>query len=78
VNTADFYRIKGIGQEYSELLGAAGVNNVPELAKSDPANLVEKLKAANEQKKLVRRLPVLSQTQSWVDQAKTLPSVVTY
>lgn len=78
VNIADFYRIKGIGQEYSELLGAAGVNNVPELAKSDPANLVEKMKAANEQKKLVRRLPVLSQAESWVHQAKSLPSVVTY
>ena len=33
VNMADLYRIKGVGQEYAELLGAAGVDTVPELAK---------------------------------------------
>jgi uncharacterized membrane protein len=78
VNMADLYRIKGIGQEYAELLEAAGVDTVPELAQRVPANLLEKMTAANEQKKLVRRLPVLSQVESWVAQAKVLPRLVTY
>jgi uncharacterized membrane protein len=78
VNMADLYRIKGIGQEYAELLEAAGVDTVPELAQRVPANLLEKMTAANAQKKMVRRLPDLSQVESWVSQAKSLPRVITY
>ncbi len=78
VNMADLYRVKGIGQEYAELLEAAGVDTVPELAQRYPAKLLEKMAVANEQKKMVRRLPDLSQVESWVEQAKSLPRVVTY
>lgn len=78
VNMADLFRIKGVGQEYAELLEAAGVDTVPELAQRAPANLLAKMETANEQKKLVRRLPVLSQVESWVEQAKSLPRVITY
>jgi predicted flap endonuclease-1-like 5' DNA nuclease len=78
VNMADLYRIQGIGQEYAELLEAAGVDTVPELAQRVPANLLEKMAAANAQKKMVRRLPDLSQVESWVAQAKNLPRVMTY
>jgi uncharacterized membrane protein/predicted flap endonuclease-1-like 5' DNA nuclease len=78
VNMADLYRIKGIGKEYAELLEAAGVDTVPELAQRVPANLQEKMAAANAQKKMVRRLPDLSQVESWVAQAKSLPRVIHY
>jgi uncharacterized membrane protein/predicted flap endonuclease-1-like 5' DNA nuclease len=76
VNMADLYRIKGIGQEYAELLGVAGANTVPELAQNVPADLLEKMASANAQRKLVRRLPVLSQVGNWVEQAKSLPRVI--
>jgi uncharacterized membrane protein len=78
VNMADLYRIQGIGQEYAELLEAAGVDTVPELAQRVAANLLEKMAAANAQKKLVRRLPDLSQVESWIAQAKSLPRVINY
>ena len=78
VNMADLYRIHGIGKEYAELLEAAGVDTVPELAQRIPANLLEKMTASNAQKNMVRRLPVLSQVESWVAQAKSLPRVMTY
>ena len=78
VNFADLFRIKGIGSEYSELLEAAGVDTVVELGKRVPENLLEKMTAVNGAKKLVRRLPVLSQVQSWVKQAKALPRAVSY
>jgi predicted flap endonuclease-1-like 5' DNA nuclease/uncharacterized membrane protein len=78
VNMADLYRIHGIGKEYAELLEAAGVDTVPELAQRVPANLLEKMTASNAQRKMVRRLPVLSQVESWVAQAKSLPRVITY
>jgi predicted flap endonuclease-1-like 5' DNA nuclease len=78
VNHADLYRIKGIGEEYSDLLEEAGVDTVPELALRNAENLMLKLADINEKKKLVRRLPVLSQVESWIKQAKDLPRVIEY
>ena len=77
-NHADLARIKGIGGEYAELLEAAGVDTVPELATRKPDNLLAKMTEINEAKKLVRRLPVASQVEDWVKQAKDLPRVMKY
>lgn len=78
VNHADLYRIKGVGAEFAELLEAAGVDSVPELAQRSPANLAAKLSEVNEAKKLTRRVPSESQVTTWVAEAKTLPRVVTH
>ncbi len=78
VNRADLFRIKGIGEEYSDLLEAAGVDTVVELAQRNPDNLYETLVAVNEEKKLVRRLPSREQVRDWVEQAKQLPRVIEY
>ena len=78
VNHADLFRIKGVGEEYSDLLEAAGVDTVVELSKRNPANLYEALVKTNAEKKLVRQLPTQVQVESWVDQAKKLPRVVSY
>jgi len=43
-----------------------------------PANLLEMMVAANAQRKLVRHLPDLSQVESWVAQAKSLPRKIYY
>jgi predicted flap endonuclease-1-like 5' DNA nuclease len=78
VNRADLFRVKGVGEEYSDLLEASGVDTVPELANRKPENLLQKMEEVNTAKKLVRKLPALSQVQKWVEQAKKLPKVVTY
>jgi predicted flap endonuclease-1-like 5' DNA nuclease len=78
VNLADLFRIKGVGEEYSDLLEEAGVDTVPELAQRNPVNLYAKLVETNAEKKLVRKLPAQSQVSNWVAQAKALPRVVTY
>ncbi len=78
VNHADLFRIKGVGSEFSDLLEAAGVDTVVELARRNAENLVQKLGEVNQEKKLVRRLPVLSQVQNWVEQAKQLPRKISY
>jgi predicted flap endonuclease-1-like 5' DNA nuclease len=77
-NHADLARVKGIGGQYSELLEAAGVDTVPELAKRKPDNLLAKMTEVNEAKKLVRKLPVLKQVTSWVAQAQALPRILQY
>jgi predicted flap endonuclease-1-like 5' DNA nuclease len=78
VNHVDLYRIKGVGEEYADLLEAAGVDTVPELAQRNPQNLYEKLVEVNWQKELVRRLPSEGQVADWVGQAKQLPRKITY
>jgi predicted flap endonuclease-1-like 5' DNA nuclease len=78
VNRVDLFRIKGVGEEYSDLLEAAGVDTVPELAQRNAEHLFQKLAAANQEKKRVRKLPSQAQVGDWVEQAKTLPRKVTY
>ncbi|MGC9357179.1 MAG: DUF4332 domain-containing protein [Anaerolineae bacterium] len=78
VNRADLFRVKGIGEEYADLLEIAGVDTVPELAQRNPQNLFEKLKEINAEKNLVRRLPPQANVESWVAQAKELPRKITY
>lgn len=78
VNMADLFRIKGIGEEYSDLLVAAGVDTVPELAHRNAANLFAKVTEVNAAKKLVRALPAESTIEGWIAQAKELPKVITH
>ncbi len=78
VNRADLMRIKGIGSEYSDLLEAAGVDTVKELARRNPENLYATLVEANARKNLVRRLPSPTMVQGWVEAAKTTEPAVSH
>ena len=76
VNQADLARIKGVGEEYADLLEAAGVDTVPELAQRNADNLLAAMETTNTEKKLVRQLPTKEQVSDWIDQAKALPRVI--
>lgn len=76
VNMADLFRINGVGEEFSELLEASGVDTVVELATRNAENLTKKMAEVNEAKKLTRALPALTQVEKWVAQAKELPRAV--
>lgn len=78
VNRADLARVKGIGSEYADLLEAAGVDSVPELAQRNAANLAAKMVEVNMAKSLVRQVPVESEIERWIEQAKALGRVVTH
>jgi len=77
-NRADLCRVKGIGEEYADLLECAGVDTVPELAQRKAENLYQKLEEINKEKSLVRALPSGDQVTKWVEEAKTLPKKVTH
>jgi predicted flap endonuclease-1-like 5' DNA nuclease len=77
-NMADLFRLKGVGEEYSELLEAAGVDTVKELKHRNAENLHAKMEEVNAAKKLVRQTPSLKAVTDWIEQAKTLPAVLTY
>ncbi len=78
VNRVDLFRVKGIGEEYADLLEVAGVDTVPELAQRNAENLFRTLQEVNQEKNLVRRPPSQAEVSDWVAQAKTLPRKITY
>jgi predicted flap endonuclease-1-like 5' DNA nuclease len=76
VNHADLCRIDGVGSEYADLLEAAGVDSIPELAQRNSSNLAAMLATVNESKRLVRRVPNEAEVARWVAEAKTIPRAV--
>ena len=78
INCADLFRIKGVGEEYADLLEAAGVDTVPELAQRNADNLAAKMAEVNETKTPVRQVPSAASVTKWVDEAKELGRKITY
>lgn len=77
-NMADLMRISGVGQEYSELLEAAGVDTVKELRNRNAENLAAAMKETNDKRKLTRVTPSAKIVTGWVEQAKTMQPVITH
>jgi predicted flap endonuclease-1-like 5' DNA nuclease len=77
-NMADLMRISGVGEEYSELLEAAGVDTVKELRHRNADNLAAKMAEVNGAKKLTRTVPSAETVAKWVEQAKTLDPLITH
>jgi predicted flap endonuclease-1-like 5' DNA nuclease len=77
-NLSDLMRIKGVSEEYSDLLEEAGVDTVVELKKRKPDALHKKMAEVNEKKKLVRKLPSLKNVEKWIEQAKEMDRVLKY
>lgn len=77
-NMVDLYRVNGVGSEYAELLEAAGVDTVPELATRNAANLTKTMVDVNATKQLTRRVPTEAEVTRWVAEAKTLPRMLEY
>jgi predicted flap endonuclease-1-like 5' DNA nuclease len=77
-NYADKMRIKGIGEDYAELLEAAGVDTVRELKYRNPANLAKRMAEVNKRLKLVRALPSEKVVLRWIETAKKLPIKISY
>jgi len=78
VNHVDLFRIKGVGQEYADLLEEAGVDTIPELAQRNANNLYTKILETNKAKHLVRRPPSRKMVHDWVNQAQEMPRMIKY
>ncbi len=75
-NMADLMRIKGVGRQFAEMLEAAGVDTVKELATRRPDNLAAKMAEVNEAKNLANATPAQSIVEGWVTSAKaTTPKI---
>lgn len=78
VNMADLFRIKGIAEDFSDLLEASGVDTVKELRNRVPENLHKKVSEVNDEKKIAGRTPRLDEVTKWIEEAKTLAPTVTH
>ncbi len=74
VKRANLRRIKGIGPIYAELLDTSGVGSIKELRSRKPESLMFKLKQEVPQSE-ARRSPNLTQITTWIESAKSLPSL---
>lgn len=73
VHRADLARIRGIGEAYTGLLEAAGIETLQDLADRCPEDLRTQFTRINGEKKLVGRVPALAMVNGWVNKARRLP-----
>jgi nucleotidyltransferase/DNA polymerase involved in DNA repair len=76
VNHADLHRITGVAGQTAELLEAAGVDTVKELAHRNAENLHTKLVETNEQFGLTGKVPSSEKLAEMIAEAKTLEQKV--
>jgi hypothetical protein len=75
---SDRMRVKGVGEDYAQLLSAAGVTTVRELKYRNPKKLAEAMATQNAKRKLVHVLPSEKSVSKWVEHAKSLPVLISY
>ena len=77
-NLADLMRVKGIAEEYADLLEEAGVDTVKELKTRKAESLWEKIKELNQKKKLTKKTPGKKTVENWILHAAKLPPTVSH
>lgn len=77
VNHVDLMRLPGVGSEYSDLLEAAGVDSLAELARRNPDNLAQTFQELDAARpNWIRRLPSADTVREWVSTAASYEKVV--
>ncbi len=77
-NLSDLLRIKGVGEEYSDMLEEVGVDTVKELKMRNVGNLYPAIKNYCDKSRLVRKAPSERQVASWITQAKVMRPMLKY
>lgn len=75
VSAVDLSRVPGVGPQTAELLVAAGVGTVGDLAQQDAAALHEKMVAINTDRTLIHAVPGVAQVEKAIEAARELPQV---
>ena len=63
-------QMQGVGPKYQELLRAAKVKTIKDIAGYEPKALLEKLLAVNQEENITKRPPTLAKVEDWVEKAK--------
>ena len=75
VSRANLMEVKGIGTQYVNLLAAAGVDTLPELANRNPLELHAEIAREAREKNIVRRVPSQDTVQQWIDGARQIKQI---
>lgn len=67
----DLDQMSGVGPKYRELLKAADVKTIKDIAGYEANALLEKLLAVNGEKGITKRPPTLAKVEDWVAKAKS-------
>jgi predicted flap endonuclease-1-like 5' DNA nuclease len=78
VQRADMTRVNGIGAMFGLILEELGIRDVGALAEQEPEALHDQMRQYNRQERIARRSPTPEEATSWVEQARSLPKLVTY
>ena len=70
VSVDDLDQMSGVGPKYQELLRAAQVKTIKDIAGYEPEALLEKLLAVNQEENITKRPPTLAKVEDWVEKAK--------
>ncbi len=77
-NRADLMLIKGVGPQYADLLEAAGVDTVKELARRNAENLAAKMESVNDEKNLANATPSPKSVATWVTAAGGMEPAISH
>lgn len=69
----DLGRVRGVGRKSRELLQAAGITSVGDLAEWDADELAGLLVTANEEENIVKNMPSEETLSYWIEQSRELP-----
>lgn len=76
VKRADIIRVKGVSLRYCDLLEAIGIDTQRNLRRRNPRKLLEQMKAVNDKRSVVNRMPSEQEVADWVLSAKSLKPVL--
>lgn len=76
VKQADFFRLRGVGTQYADLITSTGVETVIDLSTRSPKDLYQQLCAVNLNRNLVRRTPPYRTLLRWISYAKRLTPII--
>ena len=77
-NVSDYMRIPGMGRAKVNLVRAAGVSTVRELAYRNPARLAQNMREVNARRKMLRILPSEKSVEQLIAKARKLPPKISY
>ncbi|MCW4049543.1 MAG: DUF4332 domain-containing protein [Candidatus Bathyarchaeota archaeon] len=66
----DLDQMPGVGPKYRQLLKAAQVKTIKDIAGYEPDVLLEKLLAVNQEENITKRPPTLANIEDWITKAK--------
>lgn len=75
---AELACLNGLSDEFADLLEAAGVGGLRQLAEFDKKELRKLLADTNETEQIVRDLPLARQVADWIAQAKAIEPILQY